>query len=331
MALILAGIDEAGYGPLLGPLCVGAAVFRIDHWDQSEGAPDLWAMLSEGVCRKPSDKRRRVAVEDSKKLKLANSSTTHHPLTHLERGVLAFLAAAGARPSTDLELFDVLTAGREPHPWYSGGGRPVPVAHDPAQIGIAANEVARAMHAAGIELAALRCRAIGERMFNDVVDQTGTKAAATELAIGSFLRGIWEKWGGEEDNPEGGPRVVCDRQGGRTNYAPVLARLVPGAEVAVLDESARCCRYRLSGDGKTMTVLFMTEAEGEYLPVALASMAAKYTRELMMARFNAYWCGLCPELKPTAGYTQDARRWLRDAVRAGVLGGEDRRTMVRRA
>ena len=28
--LILAGIDEAGYGPILGPLCTGAAAFRVE-------------------------------------------------------------------------------------------------------------------------------------------------------------------------------------------------------------------------------------------------------------------------------------------------------------
>jgi hypothetical protein len=58
-------------------------------------------------------------------------------------------------------------------------------------------------------------------------------------------------------------------------------------------------------------------------------MMAKLVRELMMARFNRYWCGFIPELKPTAGYNQDARRWLRDA--AGVLTNEHRRVLIRRA
>lgn len=218
VSLVVAGIDEAGYGPLLGPLCIGFSAFRIGRWQAGEAAPDLWELMSTGVCRKPGDKQRRVAVEDSKKLKLANSSQKHHPVAHLERGVLAFLAAAGdeqARIAADLELFETLCAACEGHAWYAGEARPLPVGHSPQEIGIAANEVRRAAHGAGVEMLAIRCRAVGEAQFNDVVERAGTKAAATELAIGSYLRGAWERWAAEPDRAEGGPRVVCDRQGGK--------------------------------------------------------------------------------------------------------------------
>jgi hypothetical protein len=46
--------------------------------------------------------------------------------------------------------------------------------------------------------------------------------------------------------------------------------------------------------------------------VALASMIAKYVRELHMARLNRFFTGHMPELKPTAGYFTDARRYLRE-------------------
>ncbi|MCZ7632744.1 MAG: hypothetical protein M5U20_04580 [Phycisphaerales bacterium] len=95
MALIYCGIDEAGYGPMLGPLCVGFAAFRVEGWTVGESAPDLWGALGSGVCRDPGDKRGRVAVADSKRLKLSNQSKSRHPLTHLERGVLAFAGVGG--------------------------------------------------------------------------------------------------------------------------------------------------------------------------------------------------------------------------------------------
>jgi hypothetical protein len=65
------------------------------------------------------------------------------------------------------------------------------------------------------------------------------------------------------------------------------------------------------------------------MPVALASMIAKLTRELAMMRFNRYFAARMPELKPTAGYYGDAGRWLRDI--GDVLLPEERSAMVRRA
>ena len=99
MDLIYCGFDEAGYGPMLGPLCVGMAAFRVRGWEADGHAPDLWELLSRGVCRDARDKRGRVAIADSKKLKLSNQLKTKHPLVHLERGVLSVLAASGSTPA----------------------------------------------------------------------------------------------------------------------------------------------------------------------------------------------------------------------------------------
>lgn len=372
MALIIAGIDEAGYGPLLGPLCIGMAAFRVDQWNPGDPPPNLWSALASAVCRKPGDKKRRIAVDDSKKLKLPNTGPSEnggkggggggggrHPLLHLERAVLAFLAAhpdQPCRPATDIDLFRAVGAAPEPLPWYAGDPAPVPCAGtSAAEIGIAANLLARAMHRAGVAPMRLACRTVCEGMFNDEVERTGTKAAATMLGVAEHLRFAWDHWAPIDpaeaieadlaDNGSGpprgaGPRIVCDRQGGRTSYRGVLSRTIPGADVLELEESERCSRYLIrSGPdadggapaGRIMTVTFMPEAERQHLPVALASMLAKLIRELMMARFNAYWRGLIPQLKPTAGYVQDGRRWLADLEAAGVLTPQLRRTMVRRA
>ena len=46
-----------------------------------------------------------------------------------------------------------------------------------------------------------------------------------------------------------------------------------------------------------------------FLPTALASMTAKYLRELSMRAFNEFWCAHVPDLRPTAGYPSDSRRF----------------------
>ena len=156
--------------------------------------------------------------------------------------------------------------------------------------------------------------------------------------------------------------MVCDAQGGRTDYHDYLSRAIPGSRVTTLEQSSARSRYVIEGelpcaiggevvmsgaesgepDGecesasprwerkpRAITITFMPEAETSHLPVALASMLAKLTRELMMHRFNRYWTGRMPDLKPTAGYTLDARRWLADV--GDRVSRTERATLVRRA
>jgi ribonuclease HII len=63
-----------------------------------------------------------------------------------------------------------------------------------------------------------------------------------------------------------------------------------------------------------MTVHFRVRADAQHLEVALASLIAKLIRELLMERFNAFFAAHDGALHPTAGYPEDARRWLRDTV-----------------
>ena len=55
-----------------------------------------------------------------------------------------------------------------------------------------------------------------------------------------------------------------------------------------------------------------TKSDARHLPVALASITAKYVRELFLRRLNHYFQQRIPGLKATAGYPQDAARFLRE-------------------
>ncbi len=61
-----------------------------------------------------------------------------------------------------------------------------------------------------------------------------------------------------------------------------------------------------------MTIQFEVDSEQAHMPVALASMLSKYTRELLMARFQAYFRERAPHVKPTAGYALDGKRFLEE-------------------
>lgn len=321
MSLVYAGIDEAGYGPMLGPLCVACAAFRISRWSPGSPAPDLWALLSSAVCERPRDAHDRVPIADSKVLKLSNQGK-RNPVTHLERGVLSLLGTP--LPRTDLELFQRIGAVLGPGEWYSGEPETLPAANDARLLAIDANRVAAAMSAACVGLVHIACEIVDEGELNAIIDRTGSKGEATLSAIGAHLRRLTAL--------PGEVRIVCDRLGGRERYAGVLERELPGWSAEPLEESDRVSRYALRPRGRAearVVIQFLPDSERAHLPVALASMTAKLTRELAMSRFNRYWIGRVPELKPTAGYVTDAQRWLADV--ADALRPGERAALVRRA
>ena len=70
-------------------------------------------------------------------------------------------------------------------------------------------------------------------------------------------------------------------------------------------------------------LVFRTKAE-QHLPVALASMVAKYVREVSMELFNQYWLEHIPDLKPTKGYPLDASRFRKEIAETAIkLGLEE--------
>lgn len=303
--MIYAGIDEAGYGPLLGPLCVGLSAFRLAG-AEADTPPadgiDLWQRLSRGVCRKPKDARRRVAVADSKKLK----SGGKQPLVHLERGVLAFLGGEVPRDDGDyLASIGVSPRVARATPWHAQR-LPLPVATTAAEIAIARNLVSGAMESAGCGLEAFAVSALDAPAFNALYGEIGNKAQVNMSLVFDAVRRVDLLRGAEP------AFVAIDRQGGRADYTRELAAQVArGAAITTLREDDERSLYRIATeDSAPLVVAFEVGAEERHLPVALASMAAKYTREVSMRRLNAFFSERLPGLAPTAGYVEDGRRYL---------------------
>ena len=118
------GIDEAGYGPILGPLVVSAAGYEVP--DENADAC-LWDVLDRSVTRSAARRDARVAILDSKRLYQRKKG-----LGRLERSVLSAVGAWRGAPPTLRDLCewlcpDVLDAMTH-YPWYRGANPSLPAA-----------------------------------------------------------------------------------------------------------------------------------------------------------------------------------------------------------
>jgi hypothetical protein len=167
-------------------------------------------------------------------------------------------------------------------------------------------------------------RAIPASELNTSFTQTENKAATHWEACAPFLSMLWDRFGGE------GLELVVDRHGGRVYYAALLQATFPRARVRIVREQPAVSQYTLRDDeGRAMRLAFAEKGETFSFAVALASCCAKYAREACMGAFNAYFAAFQPELEPTAGYHNDACRWLDDAGPAIQRSGLPRHVIVR--
>ena len=283
------GIDEAGYGPNLGPLVQAAVAARLPDHDEAG-----WDTLRPHVRRAAEKDDGRVLIDDSKLVHHGK-----HGLAKLERG-LAAAVGLPAGPFADwvrtVGLPGVADDLHAEH-WFDAA-EAIPLHPDPpavADLGVAVRVVAKTVVTAPV--------------FNKVV--AGSDSKATVLTIGLIELLI----AADRALPAGEPMAVCcDKQGGRTFYAPVLAAAFPTGWVVTERESPDESRYRVENLTRPVRVVFRPRADAGSVSVALASMLCKYTREVCMRQFNRFWAGHVPGLKPTAGYPGDAGRYL-DAIR----------------
>jgi ribonuclease HII len=295
----LIGTDEAGYAPNLGPLVISATVWEID--DGLDGATlykHLRRLVTANVARATKS---RIAWADSKVVYKGGNG-----IDHLERGVLAALGLVGRLPSQWCELWDWLDPEVAPRigglPWHLGYAAGLPFWTEAEPLAELVESLKAKLAAAGVRLVGILCRVVFPDEYNELVRLSNNKADAlskvTLSLVGKALQMI----------PTGSVQVFCDKHGGRNFYHSLLQMQFADDWIQVLQESGEVSSYCFGPEERRVEIGFHVGGE-RYLPVALASMMAKYLREVAMRPFNEFWCTKVPGLKPTAGYPVDAKRF----------------------
>lgn len=316
---VVAGIDEAGYGPLLGPLVSAVTVFELPN-NLDDG--DLWKILSLSVSARAPGRSGRLFVADSKKLHSGRGG-----MARLERTSLAFMRLLG-RPSGGLgDILKSLRAGcldeLSDYPWYSGPLTDLPVAADANDIATCANALRVDTQRNEVRFLAAGCQVVTAGQFNEIVSRTRNKASLMLGLTGKYLAELVRQYGAD------GLVVQVDKLGGRERYRNWLGQLFPSWELRIIEESVEGSSYQMEAGSRRWEVHFRAKAESRHLAVALSSIYAKYIRELFMLMLNSYWALEVPGLKATAGYYVDGKRFLSDIETACKRLGTPMKKLVR--
>ncbi len=308
------GVDEAGYGPNLGPFVMTSVACRVP--DDLAGA-DLWHVLRAAVRRPEDAADGRLPVGDSKALYSRAAG-----LVALETTVLAALTPDDGPLPLQRYLDPLCPSARAAlggEPWYHGSTA-LPVEAAPDVMPAARARLARTLRDAGVTWGQARSVIVCAGRFNALADAAGSKGAVLGHALAELVRHNWGLDGEEESLS-----FFVDKHGGRNTYAALLQDAVPEGMVVAHQEGMARSVYSVCGVKRPVRWTFQPRADAEHFCVALASMVSKYLRELLMGEFNAFWRKHVPDLKPTAGYPSDAKRFY-EAIRPLLPGlglGED--------
>lgn len=308
----LIGTDEAGYGPNLGPLVIGATLWQVpDSWQ-----PDnLYEHLSDVIA---------TQLNNAHRLVLADSKALYQPakgIGLLETQVLAALQLASIEVNNWQDVWQTLTSTSadllNSIPWYRDFNASLPMCGSPEQAAAVANMSSTGLNAENVSIERLRAVAIFPGQFNDLVDQFGNKASVLSHVTIELARELMDSCSAQS------VLIHCDKHGGRNRYMALLQHFFPESLIQVVEEGRQQSIYCWIDSRREVRIRFVAKGE-RFPPSALASMIAKYLRELAMHAFNEYWKQQVPGVRPTAGYPVDAKRFKQDiAQRQQALAIKD--------
>jgi hypothetical protein len=257
---LLIGIDEAGYGPNLGPLVIGCSAWLIESDDRhaKQASLELETLLDR---MKPAFQGKPIR-SDGKHIPLGDSKVLHSKEAQMDSlwlGINFWMQRIGMHPKSDHELIQLiapefLCRKNKEQPWYQfsksnkTSTRSCPL--EPFDFSEETRSLAeQSLKNIKLRLVQLSAKIIDEASFNRGVVQFGNKAgllsfeslslaleslASLGVSAGSGLSfslssslGLGEEGEGIKSGEIRSIHVYCDKHGGRNRYLAPLMQVMP--------------------------------------------------------------------------------------------------------
>ncbi len=304
------GIDEAGYGPKLGPFVMTAVLIE----SLGDRPPDLWGDCAPLVGRAGSNSA-LLWLDDSKRLYRQGKG-----FDRLEAALASAISEAGVGYRSDYrgllkELGINVDPDAELSPWV-GGNESLRV---PTSLSVERLQellTARPLRSEFWRILAVRALLVGPARFNQLLGQLRSKSLVHFHMFEKLLNQFCD-----DGQPGSVLNIASDKHGGRHYYQSLLQSVFPMAMIEGGPEGPELSRYQIEHEGRSIILEFSPKADATNGLVALAGIVSKVLREYWMTLFNRYWAQRVPGLKPSAGYPLDASRFRHELELAQVTTG----------
>ncbi|MGB3346911.1 MAG: hypothetical protein WBA71_06675 [Candidatus Humimicrobiia bacterium] len=344
------GIDEAGYGPDIGPLVVTSSLFRLSEKYHSE---KFWETLSEIVSKKTKEFPEKVIVSDSKdifknhpKNYLIGETTTLCSYCLLYPVPLNFQEFLQNIFLDNLDLFQKRCKTFSKYTYRMCWGNNDFFSEDPLNsknlnpkpyINDLFPKLKKVIKSSGIDLIDIKSIVLCPHLYNKSITKKRKlflNYLQFERLIENALKRILIKnisvkdkeeteklekkykketinfKKNEQKNNLNSIFVIADKLGSKKYYINYLKSGLLGNFKIKILEQNRNISSYELSNSLAVRISFIKEGDKTHFPIALSSVFSKYIRERFIKNINEFFATKIQNLKPTKGYAYKIEKFI---------------------